>query len=188
MDNSFITRITEIYPLSAEPAQKLALLFEVEEKVGKGTLILKEGERNKYIIFLKEGFVRAFVHTEEQENTLWFAKPGSPIGAYRGEVSTIYVQALERSTICKCLRSELEELCRSDIEIANWGRKLAEYYLDLNVHYISQYACLDAEKRYELLLKEYPEVLQKASVKEIASYLKIAPQSLSRIRGKWGKR
>lgn len=186
--DSFIKKITEIYPLSAESAQKLTLLFEAEEEVGKGTLILEEGERNKYIIFLKEGFVRAFVRMEEQENTLWFAKAGSPIGAYRGDLSTIYVQALEKSTICKCLRSELEQLCLLDLEIANWGRKLAEYYLELNVHYISQYSSLDAERRYELLMKEYPEVLQKASVKEIASYLKIAPQSLSRIRGKWGKR
>lgn len=58
--DSFIKKITEIHPLSAEPAQKLALLFDVEEKVGKGTLILKEGERNKYIIFLKEGLYRYY--------------------------------------------------------------------------------------------------------------------------------
>lgn len=186
--DSFIKKITEIHPLSVESAQKLTRLFEVEEEVSKGALILEEGQRNNYIIFLKEGFVRAFVRMEEQENTLWFAKAGSPIGAYRGDLSTIYVQALEKSAICKCLRSELEQLCLLDLEIANWGRKLAEYYLELNVHYISQYASLDAERRYELLMKEYPEVLQKASVKEIASYLKIAPQSLSRIRGKWGKR
>ncbi len=35
----------------------------------------------------------------------------------------------------------------------------------------------------QYILKEYPEIFQKAAIKHIASFLNITPQSLSRIRG-----
>lgn len=46
----------------------------------------------------------------------------------------------------------------------------------------SDYYGLDKKEQYKRLMKQYPELLQRVSLGEIASYLDITPQSLSRIR------
>jgi len=39
-----------------------------------------------------------------------------------------------------------------------------------------------AEERYQLMIAQNPEIIQRTSAKHIASYLGITPESLSRIR------
>ena len=46
---------------------------------------------------------------------------------------------------------------------------------------------LSAEERYHQLMQERPALINRISIKHIASYLGIAPESMSRIRGKFGK-
>ncbi|MEM9547054.1 MAG: Crp/Fnr family transcriptional regulator [Bacteroidota bacterium] len=46
---------------------------------------------------------------------------------------------------------------------------------------------LSAEERYHQLMQERPELINRISIKHIASFLGIAPESMSRIRGKFGK-
>ena len=49
-------------------------------------------------------------------------------------------------------------------------------------HYFIEYYWADKGHQYQMLIKEFPQLLQRVSLKEIASYLNITPQSLSRIR------
>ena len=70
----------------------------------------------------------------------------------------------------------------TDIHIANWGRKYAEY------------ACIKSEKlfiarqfktsleRYQELINEYPSITQRVHLGIVASYLGISQVNLSRIR------
>lgn len=178
----FINKIRSIYNISDKALELLLNIF-VETKQRKGTLIVREGNSANDIIFLKQGFSRAFVNQDGKEVTIWFASSGSPTGAYDGYRSTTNVELLEDSTLLIASRHELETLFEQNIELANWGRKVAEYYLSINMHHSSHYNGLEGKDKYELLLKEYPEIFQKAAVKHIASFLNITPQSLSRIRG-----
>ncbi|WP_101690217.1 Crp/Fnr family transcriptional regulator [Dysgonomonas massiliensis] len=178
----FIYQIRNIYNIS-DQAMELLLSIFTEIKQKKGTIIVREGESNNDIIFLKKGFSRAYINQDGKETTVWFASSGSPTGAYHGTQSTINVELLEDSILLITSRYQLEALFEENIELANWGRKIAEYYLEINVYHFSHYNGLEGKEKYELLLKEYPEIFQKAAIKHIASFLNITPQSLSRIRG-----
>lgn len=178
----FIYQIRHIYDIS-DQAMELLLSIFTEVKKKKGTIIVREGASNKDIIFLKKGFSRAYINQDGKETTVWFGSIGSPTGAYQGKISTINVELLEDSILLITSRNRLEALFQENIELANLGRKIAEYYLQINIHHFSHYNGLEGKVKYELLLKDYPEIFQKAAIKHIASFLNITPQSLSRIRG-----
>lgn len=178
----FIHKIRSIYNISDQALELLLSIF-LEVKQRKGTLIVQEGDSSNDIIFLKQGFSRAFINQDGKEVTIWFASSGSPTGAYDRSRSTINVELLEESTLLIGSRYELELLFEQNIELANWGRKVAEHYLYIDICHFSHYNALEGRDKYELLLKEYPEIFQKAAIKHIASFLNITPQSLSRIRG-----
>lgn len=76
----------------------------------------------------------------------------------------------------------MEILFEQSVGLANWGRKLAGKALTEYEHYFIDYFFTDKGTQYRNIIKEYPKLLQRVSQKELASYLNITPQSLSRIR------
>lgn len=189
MDN-FISNLQKHCPLSENSRKKL--LQDMEEvPFSKGEHIIQEGMRNNDVYFIKQGFLRSYVRREDKEITLWFAGEGELAmltpGTTPNPVSTINIEMLESGILLRTSRQKMESLFNQSIELANWGRKLAEYFLMQYEHYFTNYYWTNAQIQYESLLKEYPELLQKASLKQIASYLGITPQSLSRIRKKIAK-
>ncbi len=68
-----------------------------------------------------------------------------------------------------------------------FGRIISEQIFINSKRRTEQLLFLSPKERYLLLLKEYPDFFQKYSLKHIASYLGITPQSLSRIRNQISK-
>ena len=67
---------------------------------------------------------------------------------------------------------------------ANGWRRLAERLTcELYERMLQLYACTPQE-RYETLLQRCPELLNIVALKELASYLRVRPETLSRIRGR----
>ena len=136
--------------------------------------------------FIKKGIVRAYTHKDNKEVTFWFGQEGDLIlplqtlFAGLGEYAT--VELLEDCVLYEIELKRLQELYLNDIHIANWGRRYAEC------------ACIRSEKlfiarqfktsleRYQELINEYPDIIQRVQLGIIASYLGISQVNLSRIR------
>lgn len=180
-----MAEIQKLYPVSEEDR---ALILQNMEEVAfsKGDFVVREGQRNSYVYFVKKGFVRAFVVRDGKDVTLWFAGDGEMAvltpGSTPCPVSTVNIEVSEDSLFLRIPRAKMESLFEKSVGLANWGRKLVESFLQEYEHYFINYSWTDAAQQYESLIKEYPLLLQKASLKQIASYLNITPQSLSRIR------
>lgn len=184
MEN-FITKLQKHYPISDVSRERLLLDME-EVPFSKGDFVLREGQRNHYAYFVKTGFSRAFAVRDDKDLTLWFAGEGEMAvltpGHTPNPISNVNIEALENSILLRISRQKMESLFEESVELANWGRRLAESFLLEYEHFFINYSWTDASQQYDTLIKEYPELLQKASLKQIASYLGITPQSLSRIR------
>lgn len=180
---NFMSYQRRIYPLSD---QALELLLQNVEEVGfrKGEQVVTEGERCGYVYFVKEGLVRVCVLRDGKDMTLWFTGQGGQVAGYTETLSALNVEVLEDSVLLKMSAARLEGLYEGSLELANWGRKMAEHYLSEYEHYFTYYSGIDARAQYERLLREYPDLIRKVPLKHIASYLQITPQSLSRIRAK----
>lgn len=172
------------YHLSSDSI-RLLLEDAITLEYPKKAMVIREGQRDDYLYFVEKGSVRGFVEREDKQISLLFAFEGdmaATLPGLSGRLTTFSLETLETSTLVKFSRAHLENLFLHSIELANWARKLMEKSTREYEHYFIEYYWADKGQQYQLLLKEYPQLLQRVSLKEIASYLNITPQTLSRIR------
>ena len=153
----------------------------------QGSTLVKFGTYNDTMFILKSGICRAFIPGQECGVTQWFAFGGEMVASmscYCGQISsTIEIEAETDCEMFVIEKTTLENLCAIQIDIANTIRRMFERHAFIYEENIQAlFGCSDAMERYLLLLKRYPELLQNVSLKKLASYLLVTPQSLSRIR------
>jgi len=160
------------------------LISEIE--FPKDSIIIKAGKVEKTIYFIKKGIVRAFVPQENQDLTFWFGKEEDVVLPMKSYVDNHQnyenIQVLEDCILYQLKIDDLRKLFETDINIANWGRKLAEKELVKTEELFISRQFRTASQRYEELLTKQPEIIQRVQLGYIASYLGITQVSLSRIR------
>lgn len=177
----FIDQQRKIYPLSDEAL--LQLLDEMEEvTIPKGEFSVFEGDRDPFVWFVKTGLARAYVEREMRDITLWFASAGEMVNMSYRNIAAYNLEMVEDTVLLRMPAGKMEELCEHSLEIANYMRKLLDYYLREYENYFINDSWSDAREQYEALMRTQPDLFQRVPLKHIASYLQITPQSLSRIR------
>lgn len=160
------------------------LISEIE--FPKDSIITKAGKVEKTVYFIKKGIVRAFVPQENQDLTFWFGKEGDVVLPMKSYVDNYQnyenIQLLEDCVLYQLKIDALRKLFETDINIANWGRKLAERELVKTEELFISRQFRTASQRYEELLTKQPDIIQRVQLGYIASYLGITQVSLSRIR------
>lgn len=182
---NIIQSMRKYYPVSDASLQAL---FERMTKVElpKKHLLIEGGKRDGHVYFIEQGFARSYCLHNGEETTIWFSREGDITFAmkdlYHNEPGYEYVELLEDSILYVISIKDLNRLYETNIEIANWGRIIhQECLLYMDQHHNTQ-LCLSAKERYHILLQELPDVIHRAQLSYIASYLGITPQHLSRIR------
>jgi len=182
--------INDIFPLSEAGLEKLVNSGK-EVKIPKKTIIIREGEITSSMYFIKSGVMRGYSSDESREFTFWFAVPGeiafSSWGYMENKPSPITVTASSDTVAQYYTKKEFEDLFNSSEELGIWGRKLFEKLLFSNDQWLVFFSQRLASQRYMALVEKMPDFLQEVPLKEIASYLGVTPQSLSRIRAEWIK-
>ena len=160
---------------------------EIELK--KNDYFVKEGEISREIGILTKGIVRSFYVTEDgkEYNKTLFVAPniiGSYVSLITRQPNRLPQQALTDCIVTKIPLSTIEKLSKENIEIERLRRKIAEQFFVLKEKRELEMALLQANERYLIFRKEFPEVEQLISQYHIASYLGISATQLSRIRKK----
>lgn len=168
--------------------QATALLTEHARETAhpRKTLLLSEGERDEELLLVLEGSVRRYVMREERCVLLDFAFEGDAatvtLGSLPGGVSRHCIETMEPTRLLRIPRLRIDLLMAENAELADWGRRLCEERLRRYEAYFADYTWMDKGRQYERLLREYTQLLQRIALKDLASYLMLTPQSLSRIR------
>ena len=182
--------LLEIQKISKLSEEALAYISEhIEQiKVKKGTSLLRNGETCHNFYFVTKGMLRSYYFSEGKEVTNWFALENDFATSIYSFISrnTGYenIETLEDSTIEMLSNQVLQDLYVKFPETERTGRLIMEsYYIQLEERLISiQFK--SAKERYELLMNKNPEIILRAPLGAIASYLGITQETLSRIRGK----
>lgn len=180
-----LQRIRSVYPLSEDRLQLLTGLLESVE-LKKGHLLFREGKHCRDLYFMEKGIARAYCSTGASDLTFWFGMEGDLLMSFNGYVNNTAgyetIELLEDSQLYKVPIAELEHLYHTDIQFANWGRKLTEKELIQTEERFISRQFRSAAERYKALMEETPELIRRVQLGYIASYLGITQVTLSRIR------
>ncbi len=158
----------------------------IEEQFEKKTLLLKAGQVAHRIYFVKHGLLRSYFHQNANQYTNWFMGEGefiiSVYSFFTQKPSFESIEVLDDCVLQSITWDQLQSLYTQFPEFNRTGRLITERYYIRNEEKTIQLQTLSATERYHHLLKNYPGILQKASLGQIASFLNIKQETLSRIR------
>ena len=145
------------------------------------------GHRCQTIYFINKGMARIYYYKNGIDITDSFVLENNVIvrveSLFTGKPSRKGIQVLEDSEIVAIDSNKLFKLYDSYPEIERLFRKIFEASHVETVNRIEGIQFHSAEERYKALLEDTPDIIQRVSLKYIASYLGITQVSLSRIRG-----
>lgn len=172
-------------PLSDKALNKLASIMVCTE-LKKGERFLNDGEVCDKFGFVYKGLIRQYYYKNKKELTEYFAYENrffvSMESYFLHTPSRIIIEALEPSVLYSFPFESLNGVTHEEPEIALWYRHLLEKALIVFQHRIDSYRFETANERYSRLMKEDPEIIKRAPLSQIASYLLMTPETLSRVR------
>lgn len=150
---------------------------------------VQQNEPCKYVGFIESGIFRyARIDSEGSEHIVGFCFAGDFVCDYpsliKNSNSLTNAQAIVDSTVYMLPIKELNDYWETNMDTQRLGRLAAEeIFIEMYGRLLSFY-CDTAEQRYISLLKRYPNLPQYISLKEIASFLGVTPETISHIRRK----
>jgi CRP-like cAMP-binding protein len=168
-------------------AEEFLYSISKEKILPKGQVLIRQGQAVKKTFFVTAGCLRSFCTDKNgKEHTLQFAIKNWWISDYiaihNDEPATLTVECLTESNIIEFNAKELDEIHTRFPEFESYQRhNLERHVVSLHKRILNQLQ-LSAPERYDLFLKQYPDIEQYTRNFHIASYLGITQESLSRIR------
>ena len=178
-------------PLSNDEVEGISATMEIRN-YKKGTILLKEGQVSTEAYFVLEGCVRQFflVDGEERTNNFFTEEQWviSLTSMSQQIPSTHFMECCLDSTLVVGNREKEEDLYSKFPRLESVSRKVMGKVLADQQKLMESYTTDTPEQRYLKLLKSRPDLFQRLPQYQIASYIGVKPESLSRIRKRLVKR
>ena len=158
----------------------------VPKKFQKGEIILHEGEVCESIYWVAKGLVRQFYYKNGKELTEYMATEDNIVmsieSLFTDKPSTQQMVALEPTILFALPKRELEHEAVRNVNIQMLYRKILEESLIISQIHADMLRFESAQERYSKLVKRSPQLVLRAPLVYIASYLQMTPETLSRVR------
>lgn len=178
--------IARIYcPMSPMGIQALANIL-IPLKVAKGDLVFPEGEVCSAMYFVDKGLVRQFYYKNGKDVTEHFSYEGRIVfcieSFLKQEPSRLMVETLEPSILYAIPYESLSIMMDTNQELLKFYRKVLEHALISSQEHADSQRFENAAERYHRLLETKPEIVLRAPMVHVASFLQMTPETLSRVR------
>ena len=184
---SLLTHLRNYHRLSADAEIAIADCF-TPVTLGRNEYLLNEGRICRHLYFLEKGALRGFYNLDDKEVTHWFGFENDFVTSFHSfttnEPAVENIQLVEGSVLWAISKDTLTELFNRFHEIERLVRIAYEkYYIRLEERFVNAQFKTAAE-RYEQLLQQTPHILERVPLGQVASYLGISQETLSRIRSR----
>lgn len=162
--------------------------FLTIKEVDAGAYFLFHGKICRNIAFVESGMLRLFYLNDGKEVTNCFCKEHTITTSYSSLItqkeSDIAIQAIEPSRLIVLSYDALQDLYKQDLFWQQLGRLAAENEFITTECHNRFLRDLSATDRYRQIMEEDKELLQRVPLYYLATYMQVAPETLSRIRKK----
>lgn len=184
---SFLKKAISDQYLPTTIEQEIATNFQ-STPINKGDFLIREGQICRYLYFIESGTLRNFYLKDGREINLWFFFPNDFMTVfnsfYRQTPSAENLQALENGVVYYTTYNRLHDLQTQHHHWALIANYFTRQYAVRQKDRIYMFQAMTAEERYYYLFEHYPRLIQRISNKQLASYLGMSRETLSRIRSK----
>lgn len=154
----------------------------------KNVKIIEEGDISEYYYFIYNGLIKVYYIKNDKLIIDRFEKEGSLFGGNFSytlqKPSNYFFETIENVILLKFKFSDLENLASKSHDIERLYRKSIELFHANYATRMSLFKSLNAKERYEEFIAQYGDVVNRVSLKDVANFLEMTPETLSRIRSK----
>jgi CRP-like cAMP-binding protein len=185
MENKLLRHFSRISALSPEEEKAIADSMVITE-FKKGHVLLREGQVSVNTYYVVSGCVREYLLVEgEEKTTNFFTEDQWVISLSNHGPKEPSLHTLVCAEDCKLVagnEKRAQEMFRQFPRFETISRAVMEDYFTEQRSILTSYLVDSPEQRYLKLLKTRPDLFQRIPQYQLASYIGVKPESLSRIR------
>lgn len=178
--------VNQRFPEMSTESRDLLCTIITRREMEKGELLLKEGQVSRHFVIVGKGMVRQFYYKNGKDVTEHFSLESDVVICIESillqQPTRLMIEALEAGTLYMIPADQFLKLSKESWEINMFYRKMLEFSLILSQKKADSWRFETARERYLRLMADQPEVVQRAPLAHIASYLLMTPETLSRVR------
>ncbi len=186
MQDALLEFISKYVSLTEEEKDAIVSL-DIFRSVKKGTVLLREGQLSKDSYFVLKGCIRTYYVIDGEEKTTAFyteMEALTPPCVISTTPSEYYVSCLEDNLLLVSNSDMEEEINTKFPKFETMCRMFSAELLAKQQIDFDGFKTSSPEQRYLNLIQKRPDLIQRVSQHQLASYLGIKPQSLSRLRAR----
>lgn len=162
------------------------LAFFNGKNLKKGDFFLKKGEICNEIAFVNNGLLRIYTVDNNHEKILSFPKAGqivTSINSFLTETPSPYsIQAIIDTDLFVIEKSDIEFIYETIPDAQRISFEVFDFIAETFNSRITQLLTMQPLEMYQMLIRKNPEVIKNVPIKDLASFMNITPQHLSRLR------
>ena len=171
--------------LSKDALDKFAEIL-VPLKFKRGETPVKEGDVCDSLYYIEKGLTRQYYIKNGKEVTEHLEYEGGIVmcieSFFLQEPSRLVIETLEPSKIYAIPYNKLQELTRTSYEFCQLMFSFLEHSLILSQRKADTLRFESAKERYLRTLNDHPDLVRRAPLHYLASYLQMTPETFSRVR------
>ncbi len=158
----------------------------VSENVPAQTKLLEAGEVERYVYFLSSGIVKGYQNIDGKlviQHLVGEQEFFTSLDSFMSETTSLdYFETITDCLLLKIAKPDFEFLQETTDFWNDLVKMITNAHLNCKLERVKDFQILTAKERYVKFVHRYPKLALGVSVENIASFLGIQPQSLSRIR------
>lgn len=151
----------------------------------RGDFLLRQGKIDANIYYIEEGSVRIFILDNEEEQIIRFGYQNNIVVAldsFLNQTPSIYtIQAIKRTKVRIIPKMVVDQFLLDEAN-KNWWLQVLENLITQQLEREIDILTSSPKERYERVLKRSPQLFQEIPNKHIANYLRMTPETLSRLK------
>lgn len=159
--------------------------WEEELVIQRNEYLVRKHEITTHIYWVESGSLRVYVEDQEEEHTIRFGYKNSLLTALdsflTGKPTSFYIQALKKSRLKILSKEKFQDIMQATEANRELWNTVLEGFVYQQLERELDLITYTPQKRFERLLQRSPQVFQEIPQKYIASYLRMTPETLSRI-------
>ncbi len=168
--------------------QTMKELVELSNKtitLDRNEFLKVKGSVDTNVYYIESGSLRAFILDDFEEQVIRFGYKGNLIVSLdsylTGKPSDIFIQAIKKTVISVITKQEIDVFLQTDANRTLWTKILENLVLQQLEREIDILTNSPRE-RYQRVLKRSPHLFQEIPLRHIANYLRMSPETLSRLK------